>query len=97
MPYTLGQPQPTTTVPQTEVIVLTRSPSRFSQLTSTEKQLWAVASVVSSAAGAFHGYRRNQSVGWALVWAVLGGMFPVVVPAIALAQGFGKPKAAYAA
>ena len=53
--------------------------------------LWAAASVASSAAGAFHGYRRNHSVGWALWWGVAGAMAPVIVPAIAIAQGFGKP------
>lgn len=53
--------------------------------------VWAVASVASSAAGAFHGYRRNQSVGWAIWWGFAGAVAPVIVPAIALAQGFGKP------
>jgi hypothetical protein len=50
---------------------------------------WAL-SAGSSAASAYHGYRRNQSVGWALWWALMGGMFPLVTPAIGLAQGWGK-------
>ena len=56
---------------------------------------WAfyrIASPISAAVSAFHGYRRNQSIGWALAWAVAGGLLPVFVPVIALAQGFGKPK-----
>jgi len=53
---------------------------------------WKAASIASAGAGAYHGYKRNQSVGWAVVWALLGGVFPVIVPAIALAQGFGKRK-----
>jgi hypothetical protein len=30
-------------------------------------------------------------VGWAVGWAALGGLFPIITPAIALAQGFGRP------
>lgn len=56
---------------------------------------WGVASVVSTGIGAYHGYRRNNdSIGWALWWALMGGMFPIVTPAIAFAQGFGKPRKA---
>jgi hypothetical protein len=40
---------------------------------------------------AYHGYKRNDSVGWAVVWGLLGGVFPVLVPVIGLAQGFAKP------
>jgi hypothetical protein len=53
---------------------------------------WAVVSAASAGASAYHGYKRNDSVGWAIVWGLLGGAFPVITPAIALAQGFGKPK-----
>lgn len=42
------------------------------------------------AAGAYHGYKRNNSVGWAIAWALLGGMFPVITIPVSLAQGFGK-------
>ena len=43
--------------------------------------------------GAFHGYRRNRgSVGWAIGWALLGGLFPLITGGIAIAQGLGKPK-----
>lgn len=49
-------------------------------------------STVSAGASAYHGYKRNKSVGWSLVWGAFGGAFPIVVPAIALAQGFGKPE-----
>lgn len=53
---------------------------------------WSVLGTASMAASAFHGYRRNQSIGWALAWGVLGGVFPVLTPAVALAQGFGQPR-----
>lgn len=52
---------------------------------------WTAVSTASMAASAFHGYRRNQSVGWGLWWGLMGGMFPVIVPTIALAQGYAKP------
>ena len=49
-------------------------------------------SALSAGASAFHGYRRNRgSLGWAIAWGLLGGVFPVITPAVALAQGFGKP------
>jgi hypothetical protein len=44
----------------------------------------------SSAAAAYHGYKRNQSVGWAIWWGVMGYVAPVITPAVAVAQGFGK-------
>lgn len=54
------------------------------------KVAWALASVAGAAAGAYHGYRRNDSVGWALVWALAGSAFPVITVPIAIAQGFGE-------
>jgi len=53
---------------------------------------WSILGTASMAASAFHGYRRNKSVGWALWWGLMGSLFPVFTPAVALAQGFGKPK-----
>jgi len=55
---------------------------------------WKTAALVSSALGAYHGYKRNKSVGWAIWWALMGGVAPIITPAIAAAQGFGKPKGA---
>ncbi len=54
--------------------------------------IWGVLSIASGAASAFHGYRRNGSIGWALWWGLIGTVFPVITPTIALAQGFGKRK-----
>lgn len=47
-------------------------------------------SIVSSAASAYHGYKRNDSVGWAVAWGLLGAAFPVITPVVAVAQGYGK-------
>lgn len=53
---------------------------------------WGILSTASAAAATYHGYKRNESIGWALWWGFCGALFPIVTPAIALAQGFGKPK-----
>lgn len=52
----------------------------------------AVVSTVSAVASTYHGYKRNNSVGWALVWGFLGALFPIITPTVAIAEGFGKPK-----
>ncbi len=54
--------------------------------------LWSVIVPISAGLSAYHGYRRNNSIGWALTWGALGSVAPVITPAIAFAQGFGKPK-----
>lgn len=55
--------------------------------------LWSVAHVGSVGLSAYHGYKRNnRSVGWAIGWGLLGGLFPVITPAIAFAQGIGERK-----
>jgi len=55
--------------------------------------LMQTVAYASSGIGVYHGYRRNNSLGWGLWWGFLGFMFPIIVPAVALAQGLGKPKA----
>lgn len=60
-------------------------------VTLTVPMWYRVLATVSAGASAYHGYRRNDSVGWAIAWGLLGGLFPVITPAIALAQGFGQP------
>jgi len=54
--------------------------------------IWSLLATASAAASAYHGYKRNDSVGWAIGWFVLGSLFPVVTPVVAIAQGFAKPK-----
>lgn len=57
---------------------------------------WKVAyGMLVTASGAlsmYHGYRRNNSLGWGLGWFALGTLFPVITPTVAFAQGFGKRK-----
>jgi len=54
--------------------------------------IYGLASVAGTAIGAYHGYKRNESVGWAIGWAFLGGLFPIVVVPVAFAQGLGERK-----
>jgi len=58
------------------------------------KAIGGVLTLASAAVSGFHGYRRNKSITWGLIWFALGGIFPIVTPVIAAAQGFAKPKGA---
>lgn len=49
--------------------------------------------LASTAGLAYHGYKRNKSIGWALMWAIFGGAVPIIGWPVAIAQGFGEPKA----
>jgi len=63
------------------------------QRTQTARYVWGAIAVASGAASAYHGYKRSRgSTGSAVGWGLLGTIFPIIVPAVALAQGFGKPK-----
>ncbi len=55
-------------------------------------QLYGLASIAGAGLGAYHGYKRNNSVGWAIGWAVLGGLFPIITIPVSMAQGFGERK-----
>jgi hypothetical protein len=60
------------------------------QQPSTWKYVAAGISTISGATAAYHGYKRNQSVGWAVAWFALGAMFPVITQVVAVAQGYGR-------
>lgn len=49
-----------------------------------------VLEAASVGLSAYHGYKRNNSVGWAIWWGLMGGLFPIITPVIAFAQGFSK-------
>ncbi len=68
-------------------IVITQQPSKVWEA------FYAVLSATSAALSGYHGYRRHRgSIGWGLAWFALGGIFPVITPTFAFAQGFGKAK-----
>lgn len=74
----------------TAVPAATTSASTSISISQPVRTAMYVAGTASVFALAYHGYKRNNSVGWALVWGILGGAFwPLGVP-IAVAQGFGK-------
>jgi hypothetical protein len=53
--------------------------------------VYSVLSTAGVAMGAYHGYKRNHdSIGAALGWAFLGGLFPFITIPVSLAQGFGE-------
>lgn len=59
---------------------------------STLQTVVEVAVLASVGLSAYHGYKRNHgSLGWGIGWGVLGGIGFPFTPAIAAAQGFGKP------
>jgi hypothetical protein len=64
----------------------------FKPLPMPARIIWGVLSTASFAASVYHGYKRNDSVGWAIWWGFMGAIFPIVTPTIAFAQGFAKPK-----
>lgn len=84
-----GQP-PLTQCVQPQRAVGYYAPTPFEP--TPAQMFWGIASTASAAACAYHGYKRNQSVGWALGWALFGAMLPVIAPAIAVAEGFGEKK-----
>ena len=63
-----------------------------SNLARALRVAYAVAGMAGMSLAAYHGYKRNNSFGWAVGWAFLGGLAPVIVIPVAFAQGFGKRK-----
>lgn len=52
---------------------------------------FAVVSGIGAGLGGYHGYKRSGgSMGSAIGWGLLGGLFPVITTVVALAQGFGE-------
>lgn len=46
----------------------------------------------SSLVSLYHGYKRNNSLGWGLLWGLFGATFPLITPTVALAQGYAVRK-----
>lgn len=70
--------------------------ARSGQMTRPPSDNWAkLASGLALAGtglGVYHGYMRTGSLGWALAWGLLGGMFPIITIPVAIAQGFARPE-----
>jgi len=52
-----------------------------------------VVEVVGVSLSAYHGYKRNHnSTGSAVAWGLAGFFFPIIVPVVAVVQGYAKPE-----
>jgi hypothetical protein len=49
-------------------------------------------SIAAAIALAYHGYKRTDSILWALFYGLAGREFPIEAVPVALAQGFGQKK-----
>lgn len=65
---------------------------RTGAITGAFSDLDYALAVTGTALGAYHGYKRNDSIGWAIAWGLLGGAFPIIALPIAYAQGYGQRK-----
>ncbi len=79
----LGTDEPVSTT------VISEAPSTFKRGFAIA---YGIAGVAGAAIGAYHGYKRNDSVGWAIAWSLLGSIAPVIVIPVAYAQGIGARK-----
>jgi hypothetical protein len=53
---------------------------------------WVPISLLSGMLSAYHGYKRDHTPIASFGWFTLGTMFPLITPAVAVAQGFGKSR-----
>lgn len=51
-----------------------------------------VLNVAGAGLGAYHGYKRSGSAGWALVWGAAGFLAPIITVGVGAIQGFAKPE-----
>ena len=89
----LYAPLPTSMRPYASVGADATTPVVVSPAISALAMVGWAGSMAGGISGAYHGYKRNDSVGWAIGWGLLGSAFwPITIP-ISLAQGFGQRKA----
>jgi len=77
---------------QSQVVTQDQFQTSMNQyLSSPWFTVYKILSIVGATTGAYHGYRRNDSVGWAIGWFLLGGAFPFITIPVSLAEGYAKP------
>lgn len=69
---------------------LTSAATAAGAAVGTGMVIWGLVDMAAIAASAYHGYKRNNSTGWAIWWGLMGGLFPIITVPVAFAQGFGK-------
>lgn len=83
--YAMGDTAPATTAVTTDAATVAPSASSVTEWMTADN-----AKLAAGAAMAYHGYRRNSSIVWALIWGLLGKWKPLYVVPVAVAQGLGK-------
>lgn len=71
---------------------LTESAAAAPPISTAGRVLWGLLHAASVGVSVYHGTKRNDSIGWGLWWGLMGAMFPIVTPAVAVAQGLGERK-----
>jgi len=56
------------------------------------KTVYPVLSLAGLVTGIYHGYKRNNSAGWALAWGLFGSVMPFISVPLSIAQGYGEKK-----
>lgn len=64
--------------------------SALSQLSPTVRWTLVVIGLTAGAISAYHGYKRNNSLGWGVWWYLMGTWFPFITLPVAFAQGYGR-------
>lgn len=72
----------------------TGQPGGVSLTYQPDTSFWGLVRLGVITLAAYHGYRRNSSIGWAVAWAFMAGIAPPVVIGVAFAQGFGDRRGA---
>jgi hypothetical protein len=75
--------------------VVTDAPPIVDSSKITKNTIWGLLALASAGASGYHGIKRNHgSIGWGVWWFLMGGLFPVFTPIVAIARkpGFAKPK-----
>jgi hypothetical protein len=59
----------------------------------SKSTIYGLLALASAGASGYHGVKRHHgSIGWGAWWFLMGGVFPIFTPIVAVAQGFGKAK-----
>lgn len=83
-------PSPPPSAPAPVPVTGMTAPSWSSGFVAT---VYGLLSLAGTAAGAYHGVRRNHGSIWsAVAWGFLGGVAPLITVPVAVGQGFGKPR-----
>jgi hypothetical protein len=86
------QPEPGPTIPGEPGSYPVSMADRYAAMPTWWKVTYPTLILASGAVSLYHGYKRNNSLGWGLAWWLMGTAFPVITPTVAFAQGFGKRK-----